>query len=376
MEKFDSIVIGLGAMGSAAAYHLARRGQRVLGLEQFHPGHDRGSSHGETRIIRQAYFEHPNYVPLLRRAYALWEELERETGESLYVKNGMLILGNPATSEVYRGTRQSAEQYGIPLDRLTAEQSLARFPTYVPRPGMEALFEPNAGYLRVENAVKAHCRRAEALGAQLRIGEAVKGFAQAGSGVSVETERGTYTADRLVVAGGGWNPALLGNLALPLRLRRMIQCWIPATRAHEGAPCYAFSEGSEFIYGFPMLDGATIKLATHHTVDPISRPEEKDVAAVPNSVADILFRFVARSLPFARPEIVRFAPCIYTMTPDEHFLLDQHPRVPSAVFAAGFSGHGFKFASVIGEIMAELAMSGKTAQPIDFLRRREFKNAH
>lgn len=369
-QKWDVIVVGQGAMGCAASYHLAKRGCRVLGLEQFHVGHDRGSSHGESRIIRRAYFEHPDYVPLLFRAYELWDELAAEAREELLVRNGVLIMGRPGKSPVFTGTLESGERYGIPLETLSAAEVQRRFPAYQPAEGLSGVLEPGAGFLRVERANRAHARIAKERGAEIREGETVREISPDGAGFRVQTNQGIYFADRLVVAGGGWNSELLGPLRLPLELHRLIQCWFPAGGAHgpaERVPCFIHHEGERFVYGFPSLDGASIKIASHYSRARLDRPEEKDVSEVPADQLRLLQDFVARNLPHARPELLRFAPCIYTMTPDEHFVLDRHPEHPGFAIAAGFSGHGFKFASVVGEALADLAIAGQTRLPISFL---------
>ncbi|WBJ99330.1 N-methyl-L-tryptophan oxidase [Methylocystis parvus] len=372
---YDVIVIGLGAMGSSACYHLAARGHRVLGLDQYHLAHDRGSSHGETRLIRKAYFENPSYVPLLRRAYELWENLELECGRTLFERAGLVTFGRPGASRVFDGARASGRLYDIPLEEFSREQAIGRWPIYRPPEGFAAAFEPGAGFLYAERCVLAHANEARKRGAELRENEPVVDFAIENRQAVVRTACGRYTAARLIVAGGGWSASLLRELVLPLTLRKMMLGWFPATSDHaaeKGAPGFVFDLDDDFYYGFPQIDGESIKVAGHRRFEPLAAPEDKD--RLPPSAQRIapLRQFVRDCLPFAQDEMLRTSHCIYTMTPDEDFIIDRHPTAPELVFAAGFSGHGFKFASVVGEILADLAIEGETAQPISFLSAARF----
>src|SRR3712207_1531217 len=224
MTSYDVIVAGLGGMGSAAAYQLAARGKRVLGLEQFSPAHDRGSSHGRSRIIRQAYFEDPSYVPLLLRAYELWERLERETGQELMTLTGGLMIGR-RESELVSGSVRSAEEHGLSYELLDAEGIRERFPPFSPDPGTVALYEEKAGFVRPEETVRAHLDRAGSLGADLRFEEPILSWEALGDGVRVETQRGSYEAERLVITPGAWAPQLLADLGLPLEVTRQVMYW-------------------------------------------------------------------------------------------------------------------------------------------------------
>lgn len=372
MSSFDSIVIGLGAMGSSAAFHLAKRGQKVLGLEQYSLAHERGSSHGETRLIRQAYFENPDYVPLLFRAYELWDELAARTGSELFVRNGLVIFGRPGVSKVYDGALRSGKLYAIPMEEWNRADAMKRLPMYRPPEGFAAAFEPGAGYLRAEDCVLAHCAEARRLGAEFHERETLLSYEAGGGRVRVRTDRGEYEAARLVVAGGGWSTRLLGELGLPLSLRRMLLAWFQASPLHQGAPGFIFDLDDDFYYGFPQIDGRTVKFAGHHGFETMREPEEKDAVAPSVRRIEKLRAFLRACLPEARPELERTAHCIYTMTPDEDFVIDLHPAHPEIALAAGFSGHGFKFAPVVGEILAELACEGRTRHPIGFLRAERF----
>ena len=372
---YDVIVLGMGAMGSSACYHLAKRGLKALGIEQFGLGHDLGSSHGESRIIRKAYYEHPDYVPLLQRAYVLWRELEQESGLSIFVQNGLVTYAKPETSEVFRGTLASAEKYHLPIERMTPKQALEKFPLYQPPPESQALFEAEAGFLRVENALDAHVKLAQKYGASVVENEKVLDIKMTDTSVTVTTANNTYGAKILVICAGGWMKNLLNSsFTVPLTLHRLILFWFKAERVHEKAPCFVFHLDDAFYYGFPMLDGRTIKIASHFSRDEIKFPHEKKLDVVPADKILSMQKFIKKALPHVSSELDRFSTCIYSMTPDEHFVIDRHPGFSNVVFAAGFSGHGFKFSSVVGEILADLATQGKTARPIDFLKLDRFQN--
>lgn len=373
---FDVIVIGLGAMGAAACRHVAARGHSVLGLEQRHLAHDRGSSHGETRLIRKAYFENPSYVPLLERAFELWERLEADCGETLLARNGLVTFGRPGKSRVYDGALESGRLYAIPMEELGRDEALRRWPMYRAPEGFAAAFEPGAGFLYAEKCLLAHAREARKRGAVLRENEAVVDYRFENGRAQVRTARGRYSAARVIVAGGAWSSLLLGELGLPLTLRKMFLSWFPAPRDHaadKGVPGFVFDRDDDFYYGFPQIDGHSVKVAGHRRFETLDRPEDKDARPVSPERVAALRGFVRDCLPLASDEALRVSTCIYTMTPDEDFVIDRHPETPKLAFAAGFSGHGFKFASVVGEILADLAIDGKTAHPIDFLSALRFQ---
>lgn len=364
----DVIVIGLGGMGSAAAYHLARRGVKVLGIEQFALAHDRGSSHGETRLIRKAYFESPAYVPLLERAYVLWDELSESVGRTLLHRTGLLLVSDRGEAGATERARAVAAKYSIATEEIDVTAARARFPKLVIHDGDVALWEPGAGWLAVEHCVEAHARAAERAGATLSFGERVISVHQDPSSARVVTEKGAYEAKTLVVTAGPWAGALLSSFGLPLRVHRVVQSWFSAPDAYDataGMPCFAYDTARGFFYGFPRMNGE-IKVAEHaahaevdpNTVDRVIHGEDTARTAA----------FAARSLRDVGALPTRSKVCLYTMTPDEHFIVDRHEGI---VFAAGFSGHGFKFASVIGESLAELALDGKTKLDLEFLRRRD-----
>jgi sarcosine oxidase len=370
---FDVIVVGLGAMGSSAAYHLAKRGARVLGLEAFSPAHDKGSSHGESRIIRQAYFEDPAYVPLVLRAYQLWEELEAESKQKLLNITGGLAIGSPQ-SELVAGCLKSARTHGLNYDLLDRIEMKKRFPQFVLVESEVAFYEQKAGYLNPEECIRQHLECASKRGADLRFEEPILSWTadECGEGVQVVTEKNSYRAQSLVIAAGAWASDLIPDLPASLTVSRRVMFWFRPMSQHSsfGAPVFPIflwepAEGPLF-YGFPRThESGDPKVAIHSegeactpsTIDRVVHPS--DEAAIRSAIR---FR-----IPALSGDISRAVTCMYTMTRDQHFIIDSHPRYPQVSIAAGFSGHGFKFSSVMGEILCDLALSRKTSSDIDFL---------
>jgi sarcosine oxidase len=376
MHSYDAIVIGAGGVGSAALYHLAKRGAKVLGLDRFPPGHDHGSSHGRTRVIRQAYFEYPNYVPLLLRAYELWQELSERRGQQLYHEIGLLEIG-PPDGHVVPGVLKAAQLHNLTVDHLTRQQAQRCFPAFRIPDGWEAAFESRAGYLDVENCVLAHLNEAQKLGTELRTGVEVQRWHAQGSSVIVETNSGTFSAAKLVIAAGPWANSFLNDLGIHLTVLRSAVFWYPiaddALRADRGCPAYLF-DTPECSYGIPQVDEYGFKIAEH------SAPKIGRLVANPLEVNRQLNteeqtrveRFLAAHIPAVSRPLQHHSVCMYTMSPDENFILDLHPTHPQIAFAAGLSGHGFKFTCVLGEVLADLALNGRTQHPIDFLSCRRF----
>ena len=370
--SYDVIVAGLGGMGSAAAYHLARRGQRVLGLERFGKAHDQGSSHGGSRIIRQAYFEDSSYVPLTLRAYELWEELERETGRELMTITGGLFIG-PEGARTVTGSIESAKEWDLEYAVLDASDIRTRFPIFEPRDGVVALYEAKAGIVRPEMGVAAHLDAAEAKGAELRFEEPVFSWEASGSGegVRVTTERNVYEAGRLVVSPGAWAPELLADLSLPLEVQRIVQFWFMPKGGVEQfrvgrVPIWIWeTEDGLQLYSFPSHDDPEdgVKVAFFR-VGPVCTPETIDRTIHDREVEHIR-SYLREHVPALDGEFLRAKTCMYTNTPDEHFVISIHPDHPQVAIACGFSGHGYKFCGVVGEILADLATAGSTRHPID-----------
>jgi sarcosine oxidase len=368
---YDVIVAGLGGMGSAAAYQLAGRGRRVLGLERYTPAHDRGSSHGQSRIIRQAYFEDPSYVPLLLRAYELWERLERETGDDLMTLTGGLMIG-PPDSRTFTGSIATADEYGLPYEVFDAAELKRRYPVFEPTENTVALFEAKAGFVRPEAAVKAHLDRATAMGADLKFGEEILTWEPTASGVLVETASGTYEAGRLIVTAGAWAPKLLADLGLPLEVTRQILFWFDPVGGVEPFLSNRFpvfiwepEDGNSF-YSIPAHDGPEggVKVAFFRADGKPADPDTID-REVHDEEIDFIRSYLAKYVPALDGQLLYARTCMYTNTPDEHFVISAHPEHPQVAIAAGFSGHGFKFCGVVGEILADLVTEGETNHPID-----------
>jgi sarcosine oxidase len=370
-NSHDVIVVGLGAMGSATAYQLAARGVRVLGLEQFDVPHALGSSHGSSRMIRLAYYEHADYVPLLRRAYTLWHQLEAECGRTIIHVTGGLYMGPPA-SPVVSGSLDAARRHGLSHETLDAAAVAKRFPQFHLPDDYRAMLDPDAGFVMPERAVGAYCDLAMRRGAELHGREPVLEWRADRAGVTVRTPRATYAAGHVVFCGGPWSGTLVRDLGVPLAVSRQVQAWVWPRRPERfdlgRMPVWAIDlPDDSFPYGFPLhRDGAPgLKLAFHGrgpTVDPdtVSRePAPEDELAL----RPILQRF----LPDADGPLLSLRVCLYTNSPDHAFIVDRHPTVPNVTLACGFSGHGFKFASVMGAAIADLATTGASPLPVGFL---------
>jgi sarcosine oxidase len=371
-SSYEAIIVGLGAMGGAAAYHLARRGWKVLGFDRFRPPHAQGSSHGETRIIREAYFEHPVYVPMVQRAFELWAELEQRSRAVLYRRTGGLMIGAPE-SELVTGALRSAREHRLAHELVDADEIRDRFPALQPADDMVGVFEARAGILFPERCVAMHVELAREAGAELTFDEPVLRWAARGSGVRVFTHRGEYRAQHLIATAGSWVSSLFPGLALPFAIERQTLYWFEAQGAADlfdpkRCPIHLWQfDGRHFFYGFPEL-GQGVKVARHHDGQ-ATTPDlvDRDVSA--NEVEDIR-DLVRRFLPRADGPLRNSAVCLYTNTPDEHFWIDRHPAHPQVLIVSPCSGHGFKFASVIGEIIADLLVDGRSRFDLSLFRAR------
>jgi sarcosine oxidase len=373
IDTYDVIVVALGSMGSAAAHTLAARGLRVLGLETFWPAHDQGSAHGGTRIIRQAYFEGPAYVPLLRGAFDGWRELQEQSGRDLVRLCGGIYIGDP-DSVIFTGSLEAAQVHGLPHEVLDAAAIRARFPTMGPADHAVGLYEPNAGYVRPEETVLANMDLARQHGAQLHFEETVTSWTTTpGGGVEVVTPKGRYGGDRLVLAPGAWTPQLI---PMPVRIavERQIFYWfephftadIPYERYAAGHPVYIEeTDGNGWVYGFPMVDGPEggLKIAFYRQNVGTTTPETIDRTVHPDEV-DAMRRRALQLFPHLTGRLVKAATCMYASAPDDHFVIGRLNDMPQVVLASGFSGHGFKFVPVVGQIVADLVQTGSTAYDI------------
>lgn len=342
---------------------------KTLGIDRFGRAHDRGSSHGETRIIRLAYFEHPHYVPLLRRAYALWAELSQAAQQKLYHEVGVLQIG-PPDGEVIPGVLRSARDHGLDVEEIHRDAAAARFAGLRVPEGSVAVFERQAGYLRVEACVEAHLRLAERHGAEIRTHQAVDEWRADGSGVAVSAGNDRFTAQRLVITAGAWASSVLRGLDLPLRILRKSLFWYasdsPRHTADQGFPGFFYEEADGMFYGFPVSGPGGLKVAEHSGGQPVTDPLTVDRDVEPNEQRRIE-AFLDRNLVGVSRQLLRHETCFYTMTPNGNFIVDRHPDHPQVCFAAGLSGHGFKLTSVLGEVLSDLAQTGSTEHPVEFL---------
>lgn len=355
MPTYDVVVAGLGGFGSSAAYHLARRGLRVLGLDPRPRAHADGSSHGESRIVRRVYFEGAAYVPLLRRTYELWDELRGADGAPLLRRTGGLFMG-AAGSRVLEGSVTTAQRWDLDHEVLDAAEVARKFPAMRPPAGTLSLYEPDAGVVSPEEAVTAHLMAAAGSGAELRHDEALTGWEATEAGVRVTTTRGSHDTGALVLAPGRWAPDLIHGLAVPLVVEERVQHWfapdVPGAFAPGRFPVWLWElGGGTSMYGVPALgpDGS-VKAAVHFSARPPASWTSAEVAAA-----------LAPLLPGLGDRHVRSARCWYTLTPDENFVIGPHPSSGRVLVACGFSGHGFKFTPVIGEVLADLVAAGSTS---------------
>ena len=375
-DRYDAIVIGLGGMGTASAFHLARRGRRVLGLEQHDLLHEQGSSHGLTRIIRLAYHEDPSYVPLLRRSYELWHELEDRAGEPLLITTGSLE-GGPEDGETFRGALHAAELHEIPHEVLDAAELRRRHPAYAGfDPATRVVWQPDGGFLLAERTMLAHVNQAIAAGADLRFREPVISWQPIGQdGVRVTTARRSYEADRLVITAGPWARRLVPQLEALAVPERQVLAWLQPTRPElfepDRFPVFLVDVEEGSYYGFPVHDVPGFKFGRyHHLREPID-PDDPDRAAHPEDER-VLRSFAERYFPDGAGATVMLKACIFTNSPDEHVIIDRLADTPQVSIAAGFSGHGYKFCSVVGEIMADLATHDGTRHEIGLFRLDRF----
>lgn len=369
-QKYDIIVVGVGGMGSATCYQLAKRGQKVLGIEQYDIPHTYGSSHGHTRIIRLAYYEHPSYVPLLQRAYELWEEIEEISGEKVLFKVGSVDVG-AADSEIFTGSLSSCKIHHIDHEVLTGRELNKRFPGYNVPNDYYALYQKDGGFLVPEKATTAFVEAAHQHGAVIHAREKVLHWEATKEGVIVSTNRGKYEAGALVFTAGAWNPNLLPILKGKAIAERQVLAWLqptePALFTPEMFPVFNMQLDDERFYGFPVYGIPGFKFGKYGHLKEHGKPEDFDKE--PNAQDEAVLRaFSAKIFPKGNGPTMSLKTCMFTNSTDDHFILDVHPNHPNVSFAAGFSGHGYKFASVIGEIMADLATTGSTQLDTDFLK--------
>jgi sarcosine oxidase len=380
-NNFDVVVIGVGSMGSAACWFLANRGYKVLGLEQFSIVHENGSHTGQSRITRKAYFEHSDYVPLLQRSFENWHYLENETGKTVYYPTGMLYTGHQE-SEVLKGVMRSARLHNLEVVEASIEEAREQFPALLLPDSFKVLFEPDAGFLTPERVVMTYAEDAVNKGAVINDNEKVVSWEREKNVITVVTTLQTYTCERLILTAGSWTSKVLPTLATTLKVTKQILAWVkPAYRQQfeiGNFPCWFIDDPQRgTYYGFPVLPEkdfgrpSGFKIA-HHVKGEITDPDMLDHSITKGTEEDIFYA-LTRYFPGAIGEIVSLKRCLYTSTPDDNFIIDHVPgHDKKVIVACGFSGHGFKFVSVVGEILADLAMEGKTDLPIGFLSMKRF----
>jgi len=365
MKHYDSIVIGLGAMGSASIYQLAKKNQHVLGIDQFTPPHVYGSSHGETRITRQAIAEGKAYVPLVLRANEIWKDIEKETGRELYTKTGILIMASNVAEKPNKfvdDTIAAANEYGIPHSELTSEEIKERFPQFNIQGFEKAYFEEGAGFLRAEACVEAQLELANKYGATLKMGEKFLSYSQQPNGIVVTTDKAEYLTDKLVLTVGPWVQDILPNAYKDsIKIYRQVLYWFKITNDIKSYKVGNFpvfnwefnTAHEDFIYGFPSIDGKSIKIATEQYVD-TTNPDAVNRTVSNKEVKTMYEQYVAPYLPGVSSTIVRSETCLYSAAPDWRFLIDFHPDNHNVIIASPCSGHGFKHSAAIGEAISSM----------------------
>lgn len=373
---FDVIVLGVGSMGASTCYQLAERGYKVLGLEQFDIPHELGSHGGQSRIIRKAYAEHPDYVPLLERAYQNWKSLEAITGEQVYFKTGLLYCGE-TNDPFIKGVKVSSEKYTIPVEELSQEEANKRYPQFKLPTGYKQLLEPDAGFVTPERSILLYTEQAIKKGALIRTREKVKDWKRAQGTITVTTDKGQYQAKKLVITAGPWGGKMIPQLSRHLTVTKQIIAWMKPKKWDDftlgNFPCWIIEHGGHDYYGFPILPVGKLggpsgmKLAVHFPLGETTDPD-----AVNRNIRDadekLLIDGLRLLIPDGHESTLSMKTCLYTNSPDQNFIIDHLPGYDKDVaIAAGFSGHGFKFVSVVGEILADLAMNGRSNLPIEFL---------
>ena len=378
-------MIGVGSMGAPACYFLAGRGIRVLGIEQFNTPHEFGSHAGQSRLIRKAYFEDAAYVPLLNRAYENWKNLERETGEQVYYQTGLAYFGKP-DHPIIKGIKLSADLYNISVEKLNDESVKQRFPVFSLPKGYESLLETEAGFVTPEKALALYVKLAKQKGAEIHTNEKVVEWKKEKNNIVVITDKNTYRSKKLIISAGAWSDKIAPGIGDKIKVTRQFMAWVkpknPADYTLNKFPCWLIADDQRpgCYYGFPVLPAEKfgepqgLKLACnyHGTVtdaDHVNRDPGKE------EIENIVYA-LNKYLPGTFESLLATKVCLYSNTPDENFIIDKLPGFENQVsVACGFSGHGFKFASAVGEILADLALGEKPKQAIDFLNANRFSQS-
>lgn len=368
----DVVVIGCGAVGLATVFELSKLGCKVVGIEQHQIGHDKGSSHGETRAIRKAYFENPAYVPLLNEAYNLWDELQQLTHTELFVRTGVLQIG-PKDSRVLSGSILAAKEHKIDIEELSSNEINERFTGLTINDDMSGVFEPDAGYIFIDKVISLLSLLSRNFAATLLETEKVIHWKKNNIGqICVVTNKRTITCERLVITTGGWASNLLADLSLPLAIVQKGLYWFEACELHTSKhlPTFLFDSPASAFYGFPSYNNH-IKIARHSGGKIISLPED---ATTDDKELKEISEFAIKHLRGINSPPRKKGVCFYTLTPDENFIIDFHPQFENIVFATGLSGHGFKMSNVLGQYLAQMVTVGYKPKHMNFLSLDRFKN--
>lgn len=369
-DQYDAIVIGVGGMGSATVYRLAERGLDVLGIERFDIPHARGSSHGSTRIVRLTQPESPSYVPLAQATYDNWRELERETGRDLLTTTGS-IHASPADEEFFLDARRSVETQDVEHEILSGAEVNERFPGFNIPSDYRAVYQPDGGFVDCEQAIVAHVEAAHSEGATIRARERVLDWHEVSGGIRVNTDKGEYEADNVVFATGAWTGNFLPDLAPYLRIYRQIMAWFQPEQIErfqpETFPVFSLRGDHSDGYGFPIHNIPGFKFGREPSVPNAVHPNDK--LTEPTTAEEELHReFAEAYFPAGAGPTMRLRTCVYTESPDGHFILGTHPNYTGVHVAAGFTGHGFKFTAVVGDVLADFITTGETSHTIDLHR--------
>ena len=376
MDKYDAIVVGIGGMGSATLYELKRRGKNVLGIEQFDVAHEQGSSHGSTRVIRLAYYEHPSYVPIMKRGYELWRDLENLSGEKLLHITGNLDIG-AEDSFVFCGSKHSCELYDLPHEIMNGSEISKRFPGFKLPKDIMSVFQPEGGFLEPEKCIKTFVKSACELGAEVHTRERVSEWhATAEGGVVVKTNAGEYAADSLILTTGAWTGKFAPELTKKLTPERQVMGWFNTNGSNlftqDKFPVFNILVPEGRYYGFPEFNIPGFKIGLYHHLNENVDPDDLDRSLITETDEMVLRRGVSKYFPDADNEMIMGKVCMFTNSPDEHFIVDTLTEFPQVFVAAGFSGHGFKYCSVIGEVIAGLVDNAASDLPVDMFRISRF----
>lgn len=376
-KHYDVIVIGVGGMGSATVYQLAQRGLKVLGIDQYSIPNKMGSSHGITRIIRLAYYQNPAYVPLVRRAYTLWQELQNQTGEQVLYVTGSIDAGYPQ-SKIVEGSRKSCGLHNLPYEIMTSSEVTARFPGYHLPSNTLAVLQPDGGFLLAESSISSLVSLAQVHGAHIHEHEQVISWMSSGDGVKVTTDRATYFAARLVITAGPWFSKLVQGFSQVVTPERQVIAWFqpyqPELFTPNRFPVFNLMLDEGHYYGIPIFGSSGFKFGRSHHLSEKVAPDSMERECSPKD-EQVIRKYAESFFPEGSGQTISLATCIYTNTTDENFIIDTCPDFPQVFLAAGFSGHGFKFCPVIGEILADLVESGRTTHEIEMFGLKRFINA-